>query len=263
MALKNNPKRVILPSVFTALNIFCGFLSILYTTKAESSLSMVDPVFATAAWLVIIAGIFDAMDGKIARMTKTFSEFGIEFDSLADVVSFGVAPSVMLYKLYFFRFETFGVVLSFFPLLFGGIRLARFNVQLAGFDKNGFFGLPIPSAAAGIATFVLFSLNEVIPVSTPHITLFKPFLAPLVILLSLLMVSTFSYSSLPQLSLRKGLGNIVKLLFLIVSTVLIIFFSKLVFFPFVICYVFSGIVNWMICIFKSSVTEEECTSEVN
>jgi len=262
MSLKNSPKRVILPSVFTALNIFCGFLSILESTKAESSLTTVDSGFAVAAWLMIIAAIFDTMDGKIARMTKTYSEFGVEFDSLADVVSFGVAPSVMLYKLYFFRFGTFGVLLSFFPLLFGGIRLARFNVQLTGFEKSGFSGLPIPSAAAGIGTFVLFGMNEFLPFATPHETLFKPFLVPLVILLSLLMVSTFSYSTLPHFSFRKGTGNIFKLFFLITSIVLIVFFPKLVFFPLVMCYILSGVINRVVCIFKTSVNGNGCPQEV-
>jgi CDP-diacylglycerol--serine O-phosphatidyltransferase len=261
MSLKNSPKRVILPSVFTALNIFCGFLSILESTKAESSLTVVAPGFAVAAWLMIIAAIFDTMDGKIARMTKTYSDFGVEFDSLADIVSFGVAPSVLLYQLYFFSFGTFGVVLSFFPLLFGGIRLARFNVQLTGFEKNGFSGLPIPSSAAGIGTFVLLSTNEFLPFATPYKTLFEPFLVPLVILLSLLMVSTFSYATLPHFSLRKGMGNIFKLFFLITSFFLIVFFPKLVFFPLVMCYVFSGVINRIACIFKTSVSKEGVTQE--
>jgi len=261
MVMKNKPKKVIIPNMFTALNVFCGFLAIIYTTKAGFSEVVVDPAFATAAWLIVLASVFDTLDGKIARMTKSYSEFGIEFDSLADVVSFGVAPSLLLYKLYFFRFETFGIVLSFFPLLFGSIRLARFNVQISGFEKHGFAGLPIPTAATGIGTFVLFSLNEQIPFEMPHQTLFKPFLTPLVLLLCFLMVTVLPYDPLPKLSLRRGWANIFKLIYLVGGLILIAFFPKLVFFPLVMVYVFSGIFRWLICIFNTNVKASDVSTE--
>jgi len=253
MAPKTRPKKIIIPNVFTALNVFCGFLAVVYATKANSSEVTVDPVFATAGWLIILASVFDTLDGKIARITKAYSEFGIEFDSLADVVSFGVAPSILLYKVYFFRFETFGVLLSFLPLLFGSIRLARFNVQITGFEKHGFTGLPIPTAAAGISSFILFSLNESIPIISPHETLFRPFLTPLVLFLCLLMVSMLPYDPLPKFSLRKGWMNIFKLIYLVGGITLIAIYKELVFFPLIMIYVFSGIIRWIKNIFSSNV----------
>ncbi|MCI0516114.1 CDP-diacylglycerol--serine O-phosphatidyltransferase [candidate division KSB1 bacterium] len=255
MAMKSKPNKYIIPNVFTAFNVFLGFLAILYAAKANSNKISVDPALLTACWLIILAAVFDTLDGKVARMTKTFSEFGVEFDSLADVVSFGVAPSILIYKLFFFQYEVFGYVLSFLPLLFGSIRLARFNVQISGFEKVGFMGLPIPSAAAGIATFVLLSSNEYFPFTEPFKTLFQPFLTPLVILLCFLMVSTLPYDILPKLSFKAGWGNILKLVYLFGGITLIIFFPTLVFFPLVMVYVLSGVVRWLLGIFKTS-TEE-------
>ncbi|MGP8330197.1 MAG: CDP-diacylglycerol--serine O-phosphatidyltransferase [Methanosarcinaceae archaeon] len=259
MANKSKPKKIIIPNVFTALNIFFGFLAIIYALRAEASKVSVDPLMETAAWLIVLASIFDTLDGKIARMTKTYSDFGIEFDSLADVVSFGVAPSVLLYKLYFFQFEMFGVVLSFLPLLFGSIRLARFNVEITGFEKRGFIGLPIPTSATAIASFILFSVNDYIPFALPHQVLFKPFLVPLILLLCFLMVSTLEYDSLPKFSFKKGIANILKLSYLVGSIILIVIFKELVFFPLVMIYIFMGIVRWINCMIRTNIEVEEET----
>lgn len=261
MAIKTRQKKYLIPNVFTALNVFCGFLAIVYSAKIPLNEQVIDPAFAVVAWLIILAGIFDTLDGKIARITKSYSEFGIEFDSLADVVSFGVAPSVLLYKLYFFRFETFGIVLSFLPLLFGSIRLARFNVQISGFEKRGFIGLPIPMAAASIATFVLFSMNTILPISDPVLTLLKNYLSALVILVCFLMVSTLPYDPLPKFSLKRGTANVFKLIYLVGGVIAIIFFPKLVFFPLVMFYVLFGIFQWILCMLKSNSNEDEKSIE--
>jgi CDP-diacylglycerol--serine O-phosphatidyltransferase len=253
MAMKTKQKKYLIPNVFTALNVLCGFLSILYAVNNQPDAKD----FIWVPWLIILAGIFDTLDGKIARMTKSYSEFGIEFDSLADVVSFGVAPSVMIYRVYFSQYGTFGVVLSFLPLLFGSIRLARFNVQLTGFEKHGFIGLPIPMAAAGISTFILLSMNETLPFVDPRQSLLKPFLTPLVLLVCLLMVSTLPYDPLPKFSFRRGWVNVFKLTYLVGGVILIIFFPALTFFPLVMLYVMSGILRWIFFVFKTNTNVED------
>lgn len=262
MTAKINPKnRQFIPNVFTAINVFCGFLAIVYVLKAEFGKMPIDSNFETAAWLIILAAIFDALDGKIARITKTYSEFGIEFDSLADVVSFGVAPSILLYKFYFYRLNEFGIVLSFLPLLFGSIRLARFNVQITGFTKTAFIGLPIPSAAAGIISFLLFGLNEHLIFSDPFQTLYKNWIIPVVVFISILMVSTITYDTLPKISLKKGWVNIIKLGYLITGIILIIIFPRLFFFPIVWFFILFGVIRWVILLAKGNIDDEELIAE--
>src|SRR5436305_1351453 len=113
------------------MNLFCGFFAIVKATEGS---------YQTAAWLIVLAGTFDALDGAMARITNSSSEFGVELDSLADVVSFGTAPAFILYSAYFHNLETIGVMLAALPALCGALRLARFNVQLVGFDKDYFRG---------------------------------------------------------------------------------------------------------------------------
>lgn len=183
--------RAVVPSLFTTLNIFCGLLSII--SAHQNQIDM-------AAWFIILAAVFDSLDGVMARITRSSSQFGVELDSLADVVSFGAAPSFLVFQTYLGTIENWGVLISAMPLIFGAIRLARFNVQLVGFDKSHFTGLPIPMQAITICAFVLqnytigFGLN-----GWP-----RDLLAPLVIVLSLLMVSRVKYDTLPKFT-RKDL----------------------------------------------------------
>jgi CDP-diacylglycerol--serine O-phosphatidyltransferase len=183
--------RAVVPSLFTVLNVFCGFLSILNSSQSRIEMG---------AWFIILAATFDALDGIMARITKSSSQFGVELDSLADVVSFGAAPSFLVYKAHLHTLGSFGVMVSAMPLVFGAIRLARFNVQLVGFEKDYFKGLPIPAAAITICAFLLqynterFGLNGWT----------QGGLAVLVVIVSLLMVSRVRYDTLPKLS-RRGL----------------------------------------------------------
>ncbi len=258
MTAKTNPKnKQIIPNVFTAINIFCGFLSVIYVLKADYGKMPIDSNFETAAWLIVLAAIFDLLDGKIARMTKTYSEFGIEFDSLADVVSFGVAPSILLYKLYFYRMNEFGIVLSFMPLLFGAIRLARFNIQITGFSKTTFVGLPIPSAAGGIISFLLFGMNEYLVFSDPYQTIYKNFLIPVVVFLSILMVSTIPYDTLPKISFKNGWANILKLVYLLSAIILILIFPRFFFFPLAWIFILFGVIRWVVSLAKGNIEDEE------
>jgi CDP-diacylglycerol--serine O-phosphatidyltransferase len=183
--------RAVVPSLFTTLNIFCGFMSFVNATDGK---------FQVAAWFIILAAIFDSLDGVMARITRSSSQFGVELDSLADVVSFGAAPSFLAYQSYLREFGSVGILISSLPLIFGAIRLARFNVQLVGFDKEHFKGLPIPMQAMTLCAFVLQNYTE----GYGYVGWSKDLLAPLVIGLSLLMVSRIKYDTLPKLS-RKGL----------------------------------------------------------
>src|ERR1035437_1211159 len=135
----------VIPNMFTAMNMFCGFLSIINVASGE---------YIYACWLIIIAAVFDLLDGAMARLTKSSSALGVQLDSLSDLVSFGVAPSFLIYKTHLFYYDSIGIILSSLLMIAGGFRLARFNVQLVGFSKTFFTGLPIPSAAITIAGFI-------------------------------------------------------------------------------------------------------------
>lgn len=179
----------VIPNLFTAANMFCGFLSIVNTSQQK---------YFYAAWLIIIAAIFDALDGFMARLTKSSSELGVELDSLSDVVSFGTAPAFLIYSIYLFQYEVWGILISSLLLLAGGFRLARFNVQLTGFDKKFFKGLPIPTAAIVLISFMLTFYQD--GIGFPEF--YAKMIIPLVLLLSLLMVSKIKYDTLPSISVK-------------------------------------------------------------
>lgn len=218
----------VIPNLFTALNMFSGFLSIIYSSQSN---------FVYGAWLIIVAAIFDTLDGLMARLTKSSSELGVELDSLSDVISFGAAPSFLIYKFYFYQFETIGIIISSLPLIAGGFRLARFNVQLVGFDKKYFTGLPIPSAALTLATFILsFRKNG-------SEYLYDVLLLPMVIIISFLMVSKVRYETLPKFSFQTIKEKPVQFTFILLAFIAIIIFNlKGLFFSFV-AMIFLGIIR--------------------
>lgn len=214
----------IVPNLFTAMNMFSGFFSIISASQGN---------YIYASWLIVIAAVFDALDGFMARLTKSSSELGVELDSLSDVVSFGAAPSFILYKTYFFQFETLGIILSSLPLIAGGFRLARFNVQLVGFDKSYFTGLPIPSSALTIVFFVLGFYNNGFDGIESQIII------PLVLVLSFLMVSKVKYDTLSNYSITNFKKNPYLILAYLLIFVLLVFYTvKGLFFIFVFMIVF-------------------------
>ena len=204
----NRPRLTpsIIPNLFTAINMFCGFLSILSASEGN---------FNYAAWLIFIAAIFDALDGMVARLTNSSSELGVELDSLSDIVSFGAAPSFLLYKTYFYSMGTWGIIISALPLIAGGFRLARFNIQLVGFSKSFFLGLPIPSSALTIASFVLAFYND------EFLKPISDFITPLILVLSFLMVSNIRYETLPKISLKSIKEKPYHFIFLIIAVILV------------------------------------------
>ncbi|HRP94069.1 MAG TPA: hypothetical protein PLH53_14345, partial [Ignavibacteriaceae bacterium] len=155
-------------------------------------------------------------------------ELGVELDSLSDVVSFGAAPSFLLYSTYFYQFETFGIIISSLPLIAGGFRLARFNVQLVGFNKSYFTGLPIPSSALTIVCFILSFYNNGFGETE------KQFIIPMVLLLSFLMVSNIKYDTIPKFSISAIKKNpLIYIAYFMALIVLIVYMVKGLFFIFV------------------------------
>jgi CDP-diacylglycerol---serine O-phosphatidyltransferase len=178
----------VLPTLFTVGNLFCGYLSIWSSIRGTFELS---------AYLIIAAGVLDALDGRIARMTHSTSAFGEQYDSMADLVSFGVAPAVLAYSWGLADFHRLGWMVSFLFVVCGSMRLARFNIQAHVVDKRYFVGLPIPAGAGTISTVVL---------ATPERLVSKVWMGGLLgltIILSYLMISTIRYRSFKDLDLRR------------------------------------------------------------
>ena len=180
----------LLPNLFTTGGLFCGFYAIIATLREE---------YLFAGIAVLIAMVFDGLDGRIARMTKTSSKFGVEYDSLSDLVSFGVAPGVLAYRWALELWGAWGWLAAALYVTCGALRLARFNVQSESADKKNFIGLPIPAAAAVVATTILmydFLGGE--GTTSKHITLLL-----LIYILAGLMVSNIRYYSFKELNLRN------------------------------------------------------------
>jgi CDP-diacylglycerol--serine O-phosphatidyltransferase len=196
----------ILPSLFTTGNLFLGFWSIIKT---------LDGRFGEAAPLIGGAVILDMLDGRIARLTGTQSEFGAQLDSLADAVSFGVAPALLAYQWALDLFPRAGWPAAFLFLVCGVMRLARFNVQRQVVDSRFFVGLPIPAAAAQVAAIVFVVPERLVERWQTALVL------ALVVVLAFLMVSTFRYHSFKGVDLRRRRSYIsvlgIALLFLMVA----------------------------------------------
>jgi CDP-diacylglycerol---serine O-phosphatidyltransferase len=209
--LKQPIPRVIVPSFFTLMNLFCGFLAIVQIAEGQ---------LQYGAWLIIFAGVFDALDGFMARLTNSSSTFGLELDSLSDVVSFGVAPGFLLY---FFALDSIqfpGLILAALPALCGAIRLARYNIDAKVDELDKFKGLPIPVQATMIVGFYL-SFKDNLDLFSSFDAGVNNVIIPMVLILSLLMVSTVPFDKIPRFNngqLRKN-RNII---FMFMSYVLII-----------------------------------------
>ncbi|MFQ5829146.1 MAG: CDP-diacylglycerol--serine O-phosphatidyltransferase [Candidatus Methylomirabilia bacterium] len=186
----------LLPSLLTTGNLFCGFLALILTVDAR---------YAEAALAIFVAIVMDMLDGKVARMTKTTTQFGVEFDSLADVVSFCVAPAFLLHARALSAMGRAAWVAAFLFVVCGALRLARFNVATGTADRRYFVGLPTPAAGGLVASAVLFlegrvlSRWELLAVGAGTY------------LLALLMVSTFRYYSFKDVDFarRRPFGTIV------------------------------------------------------
>jgi len=179
----------ILPNLFTSASLFGGFYAIIASIQGR---------YEAAATAIIISAVFDGLDGRIARLTRSTSHFGVEFDSLSDLIAFGVAPGILAFQWAMKPFGRLGWLAAFMFVICGALRLARFNVQKNTQDPTHFKGLPIPSAACFIASLILFAEDlGGVPEDMPLL------IVGMIYGLSFLMVSTIGYSSFKKLDIRN------------------------------------------------------------
>jgi len=236
----------IIPALFTCGNMSLGFLSVV---------SSIDGHFITAAWFLIGALACDIVDGRIARMTKSTSIFGMELDSLSDLVSFGIAPAVMMYMLVLNTMGKIGIAIAVLYVLCCALRLARFNVlsQSSELEKH-FVGLPTPASAGVIISFVLcyqllapeeYTLNfNTIPILMELMPEFFEAMPIVIVVLSFLMVSNIPYMSFKKLKLTK-IRTIELFAVIIVLIILVVIFPQNTIFIIFSMYAASGILFYV------------------
>jgi CDP-diacylglycerol--serine O-phosphatidyltransferase len=195
----------LLPSLFTTANLFCGFLAMVLASQGR---------FVDAAIAVFVAMVLDILDGKVARLTKTTTQFGVEFDSLADVVSFCVAPAFMLYHLVLADLGRAAWLGAFLFVICGALRLARFNVYAGVSDRRYFVGLPTPAAAGIVGATVLLVGGDEIPWWQGWAIAVGTYLV------AILMVSTVRYYSFKEVDFARR--HPVSVLLSVVLAVLIV-----------------------------------------
>ncbi len=227
----------LLPSILTLGNLFCGFYALVAVYNDE---------YQVAALSILLALVFDGLDGAVARMTGATSDLGIELDSLADVVSFGVAPGLVAYVFALKPFGWIGGLAAFAFAACGAFRLARFNVQTRSLDKRYFVGLPIPAAAAAVATFVLFMKESSAVVVLGWEILPARAIAAGVLLgmygLGFLMVSKIRYRSAKGLEMQRRKPHTV-LTTLLLVLIVVASYPVLFLFLFFLGYALSGILR--------------------
>jgi CDP-diacylglycerol--serine O-phosphatidyltransferase len=236
----------ILPNLITLSSMFSGFYSIVASLNSD---------YERAAWAIMIASVFDVLDGWVARLTHTATRFGIEMDSLSDVISFGVAPGVLVYTWSLQQFGRPGWLGAFFLVACAALRLARFNVQMGSEEKKHFTGLPTPASALVIATTVL-AYQEVIDIlkqlqfeRLADMISLDYWVLALTFILAGLMVSNITYHGLKEANLkeRRPFG----LLVLIVALLAVIaYHPALVLFLISLSYVLVGIGEALLGLFK-------------
>jgi CDP-diacylglycerol--serine O-phosphatidyltransferase len=182
---------IILPSAFTLGNLFFGVFAVVAATRGE---------FEWAAWYIVYAGILDMLDGRVARFTRTGTAFGAELDSLVDAVSFGVAPALIMYQLYFAE-GVWSWLVCFVFIAAVVVRLARFNVEQAGRAKSHFIGLPSPAAGMILATYHPFSQTPFFQANLSHLP-WPRFMGIGMVLLAVVMLSHIPYPVVPRIGFR-------------------------------------------------------------
>lgn len=189
--------RSVVPSFFTLMNLLSGFMAIV---------KMIEGDLVIGAWLIVLAGLFDLLDGFMARLANASTNFGVELDSLSDVVSFGVAPGILIYFYGLKDLGTPGMLVAALPALTGAVRLARFNVEAVTENYTYFRGLPIPAQAVMNVAFFL-TFHHRTELFDGFENGLRSFLIPMVILLSALMVSTVPFDKVPRFTGKGGKKN--------------------------------------------------------
>ncbi len=220
----------ILPNLFTTGSLFAGFYSMVATLGGD---------YRTAAIWVLVSSIFDGLDGKVARATGTTSKFGVEYDSLADLVAFGVTPGLLMYSWALKPFGRLGWLAAFLFVVCGALRLARFNVQVNTVESKRFVGLPIPAAASMVSATVLLFYHFGWPSSYKKLAILV-----LIYSLAFLMVSNIKYYSFKD----PGIIRRQPFAFLVLSILLLIIIAAepiVMLFVIFICYILSGPVGYV------------------
>lgn len=217
----------ILPNSLTMCGMFAGFYAILAALKGN---------FVPAAWAIMIAIIFDGLDGWIARLTHSTTRFGIELDSLSDLVAFGVAPAVILYKWALMGYGRIGWAAAFLFVACGALRLARYNVQMGSTEKKSFTGMPIPGAASIVAATVIF-YNKMDWSAEKSL-----FMLLLSFMLSILMVSTLRFHGAKELDFSKRKPFWILVAIAVIFAIMVMH-PEIALFVFAMVYLIAGIIE--------------------
>lgn len=218
--------RGIFPGVFTMGNVVCGFLSILSAFEGHVT---------AAAWFVILAGVLDVLDGKAARIAGATSQFGVELDSLADFLSFGVAPAVLVHSIKLNSLGKWGWIISVVYIMAASYRLARYNIMADSEEKKDFVGMPVPLAAFGLVSYVIFSYNLWDALEYDEI------LVTMIVAFSFIMVSQIQYDAMPETFSSRW--DRMKLLALVLAAICLAIRPRLLLFPLVAAYILFGLVR--------------------
>ncbi len=231
-----NKSVYLLPNLCTSASLFCGFFSVVKSLSGD---------FTAAAWAILLAGIFDLLDGRLARLAKAESQFGVEYDSLVDLSSFGLAPGILIYTWSLYGLKKFGWLAAFLYFACGALRLARFNVQHDDIEHDYFQGLPIPIAAYVVATYVIFY---------QHYFSFPPegsaLAAAMTMTLGLLMVSTIRYRSMKSVDFKSRYSFFV-LVLVVIGIFVVAIRPEVTMFVMTVGYVISGLIEEGITLHQS------------
>ncbi len=212
------------------MNLLSGFVSIIQASEGH---------LTRAAWLIVLAAFFDLLDGLMARLAQGDSAFGIELDSLSDLVSFGVAPSFLIFQYGFEQFGTVGILIAALPAICGAVRLARFNVESEGEKKPYFEGLPIPAAAGTLVAFIL-TFED--PSWFDGLALGRlSVLIPFVVILSALMLTDVQFDSFPKLTPVALKSHRWVVIFFFIGATLTVFLQEVGLFISAMCYILFSI----------------------
>ncbi len=224
----------LLPNILTTFGLFSGFFAIILATKGQ---------YGDAAIAIFVAMLWDGLDGRVARLTNTQSEFGAQYDSMADMVSFGIAPALLMYFWLFADLGKIGWLGAFVYVAAGALRLARFNTQIGVEDKRYFQGLPSPAAAALIAGMVW--TKDIIGITAYDDQYLVLFAWIVLVGAGVLMVSNIRYYSFKEINL-KGRSSFKLLLIATLTIIVITIWPSAILFVFFFAYALSGLIMTMI-----------------
>lgn len=237
-------KIYILPNLFTTGNFFCGVLalSLLFQDK-----------FIPAAFIIILAMVFDFIDGQVARLYRVTSRFGVEYDSLADFMTFGVATTFLIYRMFLVEMGRLGIGLAFLYSVFCALRLARFNTQVKKEEKTNFTGLPSPISAGILVSFILV-------INRYHLLGWGKAIPFIMVALCYLMISTYTYPTLISLRVR-GKKPFLYLVGLVMGLAILIFWAELGLFCVFVAYMALGLIqSWRVKIRKKAPSPDKFLS---